>query len=264
MDMKLGFTAAAALGLVIAAAGAHAGVVISENVVVKQNTEKKTEQTVTIQGHKQKVIGEDQEFVTDMDGGKIYIIKPKARQYYESGFPPSGVVAMKMVMEGAMIELKKSGATHKVAGYACQDYTGFMYIPRHKLELTQCVASDAPGASEYMAFQKAMADKLKGKPLARKGQIPDGIPVSSILTMSPLPYKPPRVLSPGAAALMTATMAKEKPRIATTTVSKIEVKEVAADTFAVPSGYTKGILQYQAPHVEQKHGESPAASPAPH
>ena len=48
-----------------------------------------------------------------------------------------------------------------------------------KLDVTLCAASEAPGAKEYVDFQKALSDKLKGSKLERKGEVPDGIPVKS-------------------------------------------------------------------------------------
>jgi hypothetical protein len=64
-------------------------------------------------------------------------------------------------------------------------------------------------------------------------------------------------------------MAKgNKPVTFNTTVSKIEVKDLPAETFAVPAGYTKGETQPITPHLLKKPGQSPAspgaaAAPAP-
>ena len=81
--MKSGFTAAAALALALAATTASAGVVISEQVVVNnQGSVQKTEQTVMVQGHKQIVInGDEEQLITDLDAGSIYLITPKTRQF---------------------------------------------------------------------------------------------------------------------------------------------------------------------------------------
>jgi hypothetical protein len=124
--------------------------------------------------------------------------------------------------------------------------------------MTKCVSSDAPGAKEYVEFQKAMADKLKGTHLAPKGETPDGIPVSSTRTIAPTPYTPPPSLPPAAAKKLMEAMAKGNKTVTfNTTVSKIEVKDLPAETFAVPAGYTKGEAQPITPHLLKKPGQSP-------
>jgi len=248
--MKSGFTAATALAIAIAATTASAGVVISQQVSFNQAGERKTDQTVMVQGHKQKIIAGDRESITDLDAGKTYILAAKSKTFIEIPFPPTGMFAMAMVVQGSTVELKKSGGTHQVAGYACQDYTGAALIGRSNLDVTQCVARDVPGTREFVEFQKAMADKLKGKPLARKGEIPDGIPVSSTVTRTVAPFTPPPGFSPERAAKIKAMMAKYKPVTINTTVSKIEVKDLPADTFVVPAIYRKPEMP-TAPQLKQ-------------
>jgi hypothetical protein len=99
------------------------------------------------------------------------------------------------------------------------------------------VASDAPGAKEFVEFQKAMADKLKRTPLKHKGDIPDGIPVSSTAAITVTLAGVPRGMAPEQAAKLKAQLEKLKPTTSSTTVSKIEVKDLPADTFVVPAGY---------------------------
>jgi hypothetical protein len=277
--MKSGFTAATALALAIAASTASAGVVISQERV-NQTGAQKTDQTVMVQGHKQKFIDGDREIVTDLDAGTVYIINPKRKEYFQSKFPPVGMLAMRMIFGGSTIELKKTGGTDKVAGYACQDYTGGAILALHSISVTQCVASDAPGAKEFAEFQKLLQSKLKGSPVARKGEIPDGIPLLSAVTTASVPFKAPPGFPPAAAEQMNAKIAGHKPTVINTTVSTIEVKDLPADTFAMPAGYTKGKEMQMPPNPlirglhSQPHGAAPAAgasaapaapaAPAPH
>jgi len=261
--MKSTVAAATALVLAIAATTASAGVVIFQEVV-NQTGASKTDETVMVQGHRQKVISGDQETITDLDAGTMYVTNPKAKQFVQPKFPPAGLFAMKMVWEGSTTELKKTGGTHKVAGYACQDYTGSAVLGRHRLNLTKCVASDAPGAKEFVEYQKALATKLKGTPLAPKGEIPDGIPVSSSITWAQLPFVPPRGFPPAQAARINADLAKYKPVTTNTTVSKIEVKDIPAGTFVVPADYTKGAepMTPQLMKIPGAHRIPPSAAPA--
>jgi len=211
--MKSAFTAVTALALAIAATTASAGVVISQELArSNQPVGSKSDQTVMVQGHKQKVItGDDEEIITDLDAGAIYIIMPKTKQFFQGKFPPTGPFAMKIIWGGSTVELKKSGGTDKVAGYACNDYTGSASFARHVLTVTKCVASDAPGAKDFVEFQKAMADKLKGTRLMAKSEIPDGIPVSSSLTTAQAPWTPPPGLPPEHVKKLQQAMARYKP-----------------------------------------------------
>jgi hypothetical protein len=283
--MKSGFTAATALLVAIAATSASAGVVISQEIV-NQTGARKTNQTVMVQGHKQKVItGDDEEVITDLDAGTIYLIQPKIKRAFPGKFPPTGAFAMRMVLGGSSVELKKTGATHEVAGYACNDYTGSAAFAHHVLSVTKCVAGGAPGAKEFVEFQKALADKLKLTRLVAKSEVPDGIPVSSSFTTTQAPWTPPRAFPPGTAKKLQQAMAKYKPITNQTTVSKIEVKDIPAEAFAVPAGYTKGQSPDVIPRLQVRPGPgmppltkgiapgsppapaapaAPAASPAPH
>ena len=63
-----------------------------------------------IQGHKKKVITDEDETVTDLDAGTMYIIKPKYKEFFKIDLPPTGVYAMKMVWDGASVGLNKAGS----------------------------------------------------------------------------------------------------------------------------------------------------------
>jgi hypothetical protein len=255
MALKSGLAAVIALALATSAAAVSAGVVISQDVVVSNNTAEPTtnHQTVMIQGHKQAVITSKREFLTDLDAGTTSVINTDTRRYFEV---PVGMSAARMVWEGAFIQLKNTGATDKVAGYACQDNAGSAIIARQNLKLTKCVASDAPGAGEFVEFQKAQAAMLKRSPTAPKLEILDGIPLSSSITRTTMPFVPPPGFPPDQAARLNAGLARYKPIISVTTVSKIEVKDLAADVFAVPAGYIKGASRDLTPHLIQ--GKNPA------
>ncbi len=238
--MKSGFTAAAAIALAIAATSASAGVVISQELAASnQPVGRKTDQTVMIQGHKRIVVTGDQEVVTDLDAGKMYLIDTKDKQFRQISFPPASAPEKMFMQQGISVEFKKTGWHQQVAGYDCQVYSGIRPVLGGAFVASECVASGAPGAKEYVEFQKAMAAKLKGTPMAIKGEIPDGIPVSSTMIRTVSRFIPPRGVTPEQAAKINAALAKHKPPSSFTTVTKIEAKNIAADKFAVPAGYTK-------------------------
>ena len=222
--MSMRFTVAATTA--IAVTTAFAGVVISENVVVTDNAgkQRKSEQTVMLQGNKEKVIMPDRVTITDLDAGKMYVTRLAVKKTAQVILPPSKQIATVLAYTGMFASYQKGSGSGKVAGYDCQNYSGIYNIGRAKLEATECVASAAAGAAEYVAFQKALADKLKGSPQEIKGETPDGIPVSSTLSISAVPFPIPADFPPDQAAKIKESDAKAKPYVTSVKVTKIEVK----------------------------------------
>ena len=238
--MKSTVAAATAMLFAVVATTASAGVVVSrETVVGTQPGGRKSTQTLMIQGHKQRLIDPDRDTITDLDAKKTYVLDTKDKKFLEIPFPPVNGFQRMITRQTLAIALTKAAGTNKVAGYSCQDYTGSVPVAQSTLSVTECVASDAPGAKEFVDYQKALAQTAKGTPLAPKGEIPDGIPVSSVSTrkVNPFPHLPGATAEQ--MAKLNAAMAKNKPFVTSVTVSKIETKDIPADTFVVPADYTK-------------------------
>jgi hypothetical protein len=261
--MRFTVAAAAALTLIaMAATTAPAGVVITQDVAVTNPAgEKKTQQTVMIQGNKQKVITPERVYITDLDAGKLYILLLAKKIYAQLEVPPTGSPAAILGADGLFLQYEKGSGTGKEGGYDCQNYASAQTLGRLKVQATECVASAAPGAQEFVAFKKALAEQLKKSPLESKGETPDGIPMSSTLTVSSIPFAIPDGFPPEQAAKIKETDAKRKPTIKKTKVTKIEVKDLPAATFVVPSDFAKPnalpIPRLPAPSA----GASPAAAP---
>ena len=254
--MRFNVAAAIALMLATAATTASAGVVISENVVLtNQAGTQKGEQTVMIQGNKRKVITKDRIIITDLDIGRIFLLTPATKRGGDVAFPPTAVMLTVMAKDGVSLDYKKAAGTSKVAGYDCQNYAASQTLARLHLEGAQCVASAAAGAQEYVAFTKAMNAKLKGTPLQPKGEVVEGIPVSSTVSSSIIPYPVPKNFPPDLAAKYKADLAKQKPQVTHITVTKIQVKDIAASEFELPAEYRKATPTATP---------SAAASPAAH
>ncbi|MGB8682646.1 MAG: hypothetical protein WCD12_07165 [Candidatus Binatus sp.] len=236
--MKSTVAAAGAIVLALAATTASAGVVITQEVTESnQPAGHKTEQTVMIQGHKQKLVVGEREYITDLDAGKMYYVLAQKKAYMELPFPPISGPERMIARPELVVGLKKTARMDKVAGYDCQDYTNVVPAAQSSLRLTQCVASGAPGAKEFADYQKALADKIKS--MAPEGDPIDGIPVLSISARFVNKIKLSAKMPPDIAAKMEAAMDKIKPFVVTTTVTNIEVKDLPADTFVVPKGYVE-------------------------
>ena len=236
--MRLNVAAAIALLIGMAATTTSAGVIISENVVTTVNdVQRKTRQTTMVQGNKRKLITADHIEITDLDARKMYLLQEPNKKFMPIALPPKPPVYNKLAQMGVPVPLMKGPGSGKVDGYACQDYSGSRTMGRYIFDRTQCVASDAPGAKEYVAFMKGFVATLKGLPIAPGGEIPDGIPVSSKQTESVIPFPIPKNFPPDLAAKVKESNAKLKPTVTQTTVTKIQVKDIAANEFELPAEF---------------------------
>ena len=59
------------------------------------------------------------------------------------------------------MNFKKAGTTREIAGYKCTDYDGGGHMMAGDYTVKECFSTSAPGAEEFAAFEKKMADKLK-------------------------------------------------------------------------------------------------------
>ena len=234
--MRSTVAATIAIVLAIAATTASAGVVVTQDVVFTDQAgkEHKSEMTVMLQGNKERIVTADRVIVTDLDLGRMFSLLPKSKDYGEIPFPPLGPIVAVLGRQGWFVNYDKATGTGKVAGYDCQNYTGTWTSGREKVEGKECVANAAAGAKEFVAFRKAMADRLKSTPLKFNGDIPDGIPVSSTFTSSIIPTKIPPGFPPDQVAKIKEEQAKLKPEVRSAKVTKIEVKDLEPALFVVP------------------------------
>ncbi|HKV54582.1 MAG TPA: hypothetical protein VJN94_08040 [Candidatus Binataceae bacterium] len=239
-------TLAAIAGAVMMLAGvgfAHGGVVVDEQQTVDQpggGTVTRT-RIVMIEGNKQKSIIDsgNRTVITDLDRGIMTMMDSGRRSYVELPFPPQGPMAQ---MQAGMpkMSFKKTGERNKVIGYSCEVYVGSGTVGPNAVSVTGCFSSSAPGASEYTAFQRTMADKVKGTSMENMGQIPDGVPLKLKVTT-----KTGQIPTSGMSADQAAKVNKmlsNRQFVTDTVVSKISKEKLAGDSFDVPSGYEKQAL----------------------
>jgi hypothetical protein len=262
--MKTLTAAAAAISIALAAAPALAGVVITQQQTMNsENGERKTNQTVMVQGNKQKVVTATNEVILDLDKGTMYVVDTPQKNYLEIPFPPRGVIASAMLRHTGL-SFKKIGKSQKIAGYPCEEYTGSGKTMFGDYSVTECVAKGAPGAKEFYSFQKLMASKLKSSGAAPSGDIPDGIPMSSetVTRMNAINFTG---MSPEQQKRIQQAVAKRKPTTTSTVVTKIEEKKLADSDFAVPAGFNKRQMKINmgapmgAAHFPTPHRPAPPA-----
>jgi Domain of unknown function (DUF4412) len=239
---------AAALAVALGAGGAHAGVVITQTEHSSGlGGERNTEQTVMIQGKKQKVVTSDREIITDLDRDVLYIVSPAKKEYLEFSLPPTGRIAEAMGRGMPALTYKKTGSRHKVLGYECEDYTATGTVHGRHVTVTRCVSTHAPGAKESAEFEKAQEKVLKGTPMVATGEIPHGITLQSDSVMKTGEFKPPAGLPADQAAKLKQMFSNRKVENKVV-ASKVEVKKLAADTFTIPASYTREELPAPPAH----------------
>ncbi|MFZ2062492.1 MAG: DUF4412 domain-containing protein [Candidatus Binatus sp.] len=234
----------AGMTLAMTALPAAAGVVITQKQHVTSGTNTRdSEQTISVQGNKQKMVTERHTIITDLDAGKMYVLDPNAKTYFEIPFPPKGQMATMMAAStNAAMNFKRAGSSREIAGYKCTDYNGGGHMMAGDYTVKECFSTSAPGAQEFAAFEKNMADKLKNAGTAAgTGEIPGGVPLALDSTMKMGKVNIPG-MAPDQAAKINEMMAKRPPVTTSTMVEKIETKKLAESDFALPSGFTKREL----------------------
>src|SRR5208337_1656530 len=122
------------------------------------------------------------------------------------------------------------------------DYDGGGHMMAGDYTVKECFSTTAPGAEEFSAFEKNMADKLKGSGTTQaNGEIPRGVPLALDSQMKMGKINIPG-MAPEQAAKINEMMAKRPPVMTSTVVEKIETKKLADSDFAIPSDYTKREL----------------------
>jgi hypothetical protein len=254
----------AGMTLAMTALPAAAGVVITQKQHVSSGTQSRDSvQTISVQGNKQKMETERHTIITDLDNGKMYVIDPKAKTYFEIEFPPKGrMAAMMAASTNAAMNFKKAGSTREIAGYKCTDYDGGGHLMQGDYTVKECFSSAAPGAAEFAAFEKNMASKLGS---SGTGEIPGGIPLAMDSSMK-MSFSIPSGMDPTQAAKIKEMIDKRPPVVTSTLVEKVESKRLSSADFELPSGLTKAQLPQpgamMAPGAKTAPGA--AASPAAH
>jgi|SRR5579862_4835094 hypothetical protein len=234
----------AGVTLAMTALPAAAGVVITQKQHVTSGAQSRdTVQTISVEGNKQKMVTERHTIITDLDKGMMYVLDPKEKTYFEIEFPPKGqMAAMMAASTSAAMNFKKSTNKREIAGYKCTDYNGAGHMMTGDYTVKECFSTDAPGAEEFAAFEKKMAEKLKSAGNSQaSGEIPGGVPLALDSSMKMGKINIPGMASDQAAKI-NEMMAKRPPVVTSTMVEKIEAKKLADSDFVIPEGFTKREL----------------------
>jgi len=262
----MAFATLMALSLSAIGSPLRAGVVLTQDIVTNSGTNTTSDsRTIMIEGNKQKVVMRDQTIVLDLDGGKMILLNPSTKTYTELPFPPRGQMASMMQnMGGVNLDFKKTGATHTISGYKCDDYNSSGKSVMGEFSAKGCFSSAAPGAADYAGFTKQLAKKFADAGMARtSGNQPDGVPIelntSTKLTNFNIPGMPPEQ-----AEKLKAMMANRPPTTSKSTTTSIKAADLPADTFGIPPDYTERKIGMAGPGAMGAAPMAPAPGPTPY
>ncbi|MHB8382712.1 MAG: hypothetical protein ACYDC3_10305 [Candidatus Binataceae bacterium] len=251
-----------AIAFVLMAIPAAAGVMITQLRQISGPAKDRTfGETAWMQGHKRKTVLYQGAIIIDLDAGKLYQLDLVHKRYSEKPFPPTGPMGKFFARSEGMFALKKTGISHLIAGASCDDYAGSIDAPGVRYTTTECISTSAPGAAEFSEFRSAMADKLKSAGLAPASiSVPPGIPLAVDFTTQMLASPMPKGKNPPNEGVeIQQKLAEKHPMVSRTEISKIEVTNFPADTFAVPPGFR--LNSSSASPLQKKTGAA-AAQPA--
>ena len=219
---------------------ALAGVVVEEQKVsdhgvgapITHNVE------VMVQGNKQKSVldGGKQAMIMNLDDGTQTIIYGERKVYMVMPYPPKGMPMMQGAKNG--LNFKKTGESHKVAGYSCDEYLGTGAMGANQITVRGCFSTTAPGSDQFTAFQKTMFDKVKGTPMAMMAAAPPGIPLRIDTSVKVTSMNVPG-MTPQQSAQLNQRLANRPPIVTHMTVTKITEQQLADSSFTPPAGFTK-------------------------
>lgn len=242
MREKAALLAAATLLLAASAGVARAGAILNQQQTITTGNGKthSVSQTLMVQGRKQKMTSGTETVITDLDEGKMWVIRPARRSYLEVPFPPKRGTGFRR-LPLSDLRLEKTGVRHEVAGYSCDEYHGAGKSPMAEYSVTGCFSTSAPGAGDFTAFNQEMLKRLGGN---SAGGLPAGVPLtldsSTQMTRVSIPGLTPEQAEK-------EMIAKRLSLVTNVQVTKITAADLSADTFAVPAGYTREKVPTRAP-----------------
>jgi Domain of unknown function (DUF4412) len=242
---------------------ASAGVVITQQQTLQHGSmSHSSQQTVMVQGNKQKIVDNQRIVIFDLDQLKQYMLLPSNKTYFVLPIKPRARPHMMPGGRGTAVgfDFKKTGKSRTVSGYKCDDYEATGQSMSGEYTTTQCVSKTAPGAAEFAAFQRTMLDKMKSAEPGLKVNPPDGIPIASDSSVSRGHRRSEGSGAQGFGPSHGAT--PRPPTVIHTVVTKIVTEDLPASTFAVPSDYKQIVMGAAAVPGAGAPAQSPAAQPS--
>lgn len=237
--MKAFTSFVACASMLVALSAAQAGVVVEEHESVTRGGKSSQQtRTIVVQGYKQKMTTPSEQVITDLDRHLLIVIHPAQRTYLSMPFPPPmnppGAMGPAALFE---LVFHRSGASRAVSGYRCQEYKASGRAASGDYTVAGCFSTEAPGASDFDAFDQKMWAELKGSRLSVAGDFPHGVALeldsTTRINIASIPG-----LTPQQAEALHKLVGADSLLETRTRVVKITRRSLPPDTFVVPVGYT--------------------------
>jgi len=208
-----------------------AGVVIAETMVSSGPSGSQVEtRTVYTQGDKRKVEERGIDVITDLDRDVLYVVDKNQREYAEI---PLGALAMPRPGDGGptfeTIHFHGTKNMRVIANLPCREYRGVVVDQVKHMAVKACVSDGMPGVGEVAAFERKMVSRLE-----RTGGRQSAGASANRLVLEKESVGSVRIPDPlGTKSYRTASV------MALAKVDSIQVRPLAAETFAPPKGFSK-------------------------
>jgi hypothetical protein len=195
--------------------------------------------------------------VTDIDNMRFVDINDKKKTATITPLASIADELQKVGVTDIKSTLNKTSQTKQIAGHSCTVHDVSVEMPFSPtgnpgdgmdatmvMAGTVCLSTSAPGLADYQAFYKAAADSgfIFGNPAAAKSptgaaQAKGYAELTRKMAAAGMALESHVTISARGDNPMAGLMAKAAASDITTTVTKIETGDVAADKFEVPAGY---------------------------
>jgi hypothetical protein len=226
--------------LLLFARNVTAGVIVEEQSMREGGIGDSANNKVTLmlQGNQEKSVSDDgQTVIIDLDNDSTTVLNAKNHTYTIYSLSSKGTPSLASINP---VQFKKSGEHKVIAGYSCEEYSGTGTTGGMPVASQGCFSTSAPGATEFSAFQKTMAQKVKGTAMGMMANAPEGIPLELHQTVK---VKITTIIIPGMTRQeeerINSSIAKRPPLETNTIVSKVSVATLPTDTFRPPASYVK-------------------------
>jgi hypothetical protein len=186
------------------------------------------QQTIYIQGNKQRVDSAEVQTITDLDKRLLYIVDTKDREYVEESLDTGGGTHPEAnEKQSDTIVLRRTGKTHLVAYQRCKEYRGTRADQDVHVTVSACVSDAGPGVQEIARFNREMISRMTGSKIPTSDEeATSGIVLEKDSVIELRPADKPRHYR---GALLTM---KSK-------IEDIKLKQLSPETFMPPKGFNK-------------------------
>jgi hypothetical protein len=216
-----------------------AGVVVTEVKTIGPAQAPHAEQfTLIVHGRKEKIVGDNQAIVTDLEAKVFYLIYPTPMVLTQLPFPGDPPTLATVAGTPLDADYQKTGHSRTIAGYSCDEYAATVNNLYTVTTVLSCFATNVPGAPEFSEFRRDLLNKLGASGAKISASLPEGILMAQE-TSTRLEEHKLNQLNPAIARRLRRQAMRTASQVNKIEVKKIEVKDIPGNAFQLPWGYSE-------------------------